>query len=211
MAYQGGGRGGGSSRRGGGAGASSEAATAKQPAWLRADPRFFWNRLALKPLLVASDSAGAAPVPDDFVTQVVSAFVGSCSGLQPCVSPPAAKAEAGRAAKAGAKAGSGPSFTLLVVSRRSCKRQGTRFLRGVDALGNVANFVETEQLVFNSKTGGCASFVQVPSPPLDTPLLWRPFAHPSLSLSLDGWMDGRTDGCMDGSIDQSINRSIDHT
>lgn len=40
----------------------------------------------------------------------------------------------------------GPA-TLLLVSRRSCLRQGRRFMRrGIDAEGNVANFVETEQV-----------------------------------------------------------------
>lgn len=39
------------------------------------------------------------------------------------------------------------AFDLLLVSRRSRLRQGTRFTRrGIDAEGNVANFVETEQV-----------------------------------------------------------------
>jgi hypothetical protein len=43
--------------------------------------------------------------------------------------------------------GKGSPFTLLLVSRRSCLRQGRRFImRGIDKEGNVANFVETEQV-----------------------------------------------------------------
>lgn len=39
------------------------------------------------------------------------------------------------------------AFDMLLVSRRSRLRQGTRFTRrGIDAEGNVANFVETEQV-----------------------------------------------------------------
>ena len=39
-------------------------------------------------------------------------------------------------------------ISMLLISRRSCKRQGQRFLkRGIDKDGNVANFVETEQIV----------------------------------------------------------------
>lgn len=41
-----------------------------------------------------------------------------------------------------------PPFLLLLISRRSRHRPGTRyFRRGIDALGNVANYVETEQIV----------------------------------------------------------------
>ena len=37
--------------------------------------------------------------------------------------------------------------TLLLISRRSCLRQGRRFVkRGIDSDGNTANFVETEQV-----------------------------------------------------------------
>lgn len=48
----------------------------------------------------------------------------------------------------GCEAGQGGgAFDLLLVSRRSRLRQGTRYTRrGIDASGNVANFVETEQV-----------------------------------------------------------------
>jgi hypothetical protein len=40
------------------------------------------------------------------------------------------------------------SFEFAIVSRQSCKRTGTRYnVRGIDKNGNVANFVETEQLI----------------------------------------------------------------
>ncbi len=53
------------------------------------------------------------------------------------------------------------SFTLLLISRRSVFRQGTRYRRrGIDSAGNVANFVETEQVtLFND--GAIASYLQV--------------------------------------------------
>lgn len=41
-------------------------------------------------------------------------------------------------------------FNLTLISRRSRRRAGTRYItRGVDALGDVANFVETEQIVWS--------------------------------------------------------------
>jgi hypothetical protein len=53
----------------------------------------------------------------------------------------------------------------VLISRRSKRRQGARFLvRGVDLLGNVANFVETEQIVSAARASGrtlSASFVQI--------------------------------------------------
>ena len=54
----------------------------------------------------------------------------------------------------------GSKFVLILISRRSNKRAGCRyFRRGIDGDGNVANFVETEQIVeFQSDK---ASFVQV--------------------------------------------------
>jgi len=50
------------------------------------------------------------------------------------------------------------SFDWVIISRRSIYRVGTRyFVRGADLDGNVANYVETEQLVQFNKS--VASFV----------------------------------------------------
>jgi len=54
----------------------------------------------------------------------------------------------------------GRSFRYTLVSRRSCYRAGTRYnIRGIDTDGQVANFVETEQIIEcgNSR----CSYVQV--------------------------------------------------
>ena len=54
----------------------------------------------------------------------------------------------------------GKSFEFSLISRRSCLNAGTRFnVRGSDDEGNVANFVETEQIV--SYIDYYCSFVQV--------------------------------------------------
>lgn len=60
------------------------------------------------------------------------------------------------------------NLTLLLISRRSCFRAGTRYKRrGVDDNGHVANYVETEQcLLFG---GHVLSFVQVRG---SVPVFW---------------------------------------
>ncbi|XP_045505127.1 phosphatidylinositol-3-phosphatase SAC1 isoform X1 [Colias croceus] len=61
------------------------------------------------------------------------------------------------------------SWTL--VSRRSVDRAGTRlFMRGIDSQGNVANFVETEQIV--ERGAEISSFVQTRG---SIPLFWSQF------------------------------------
>lgn len=57
-----------------------------------------------------------------------------------------------------AESGAQAKFTL--ISRRSVRRAGVRYLRrGIDPTGDVANFVETESII--SASGHCLSFVQV--------------------------------------------------
>ncbi|PNF28793.1 Phosphatidylinositide phosphatase SAC1 [Cryptotermes secundus] len=63
----------------------------------------------------------------------------------------------------------GKPFLWTIVSRRCCFRAGTRlFTRGIDVQGNVANFVETEQIVEFS--GDRSSFVQTRG---SIPLFWN--------------------------------------
>ncbi|XP_066901016.1 phosphatidylinositol-3-phosphatase SAC1 isoform X2 [Halyomorpha halys] len=70
----------------------------------------------------------------------------------------------------------GKSFSLILISRRSKERAGTRlFTRGIDSNGNVANFVETEQIV--DTTFERASFVQTRG---SMPFFWK--QYPNLKL-----------------------------
>ncbi|KDR20269.1 phosphatidylinositide phosphatase SAC1 isoform X2 [Zootermopsis nevadensis] len=70
----------------------------------------------------------------------------------------------------------GKPFLWTVVSRRCCFRAGTRlFTRGIDVQGNVANFVETEQIV--EFGGDRSSFVQTRG---SIPLFWNQL--PNLKL-----------------------------
>lgn len=53
-------------------------------------------------------------------------------------------------------------FTLTLISRRSIRRAGLRYLRrGIDDAGNVANSVETEQLVATPNWDRVFSYVQI--------------------------------------------------
>lgn len=65
----------------------------------------------------------------------------------------------------------GKPFLWTIVSRRCCFRAGTRlFARGIDVQGNVANFVETEQIV--EFGGDKSSFVQVSTLNICNELWW---------------------------------------
>ncbi|CAH0478635.1 unnamed protein product [Peronospora belbahrii] len=97
----------------------------------RADDRFFWNKSLC--------SAFIEQKYFEWVTPMTQAYVELTEKLTL----------------------HGKSFRILYISRRSCKRQGMRFtMRGVDDDGNVANFVETEQICMFDD-GRQTSFVQV--------------------------------------------------
>ncbi|KAK9461122.1 SacI homology domain-containing protein [Lipomyces oligophaga] len=58
---------------------------------------------------------------------------------------------------------------LTVISRQGCRRAGTRYnARGVDDEGNVANFVETETIVYTPQW--CFSYTQVRG---SVPIFWE--------------------------------------
>jgi endonuclease/exonuclease/phosphatase family metal-dependent hydrolase len=64
----------------------------------------------------------------------------------------------------------GTTSNMTILSRLSCKRAGTRFnARGIDDDGNVANFVETETVLWNPD-GVTFSYVQVRG---SIPLFWE--------------------------------------
>ncbi|KAF4317462.1 hypothetical protein BBO99_00005341 [Phytophthora kernoviae] len=97
----------------------------------RADDRFFWNKSLCSAFLDQKFF--------EWVTPMVQAHVEVTEQLKV----------------------NDKSFRVLYISRRSCKRQGMRFtMRGVDDDGNVANFVETEQICLFDD-GKQTSFVQI--------------------------------------------------
>ena len=112
---------------------------------LRCDDRFFWNRSACREIV----AAGA----HELVYPMINGFV--------------------RTADVNSSSSNGvtfPALSLVLISRRACTRVGTRFnVRGADADGNVANFVETEQIIVLAN-GAVSSYVQTRG---SIPLLWE--------------------------------------
>ena len=63
----------------------------------------------------------------------------------------------------------GSVVKYVLITRRSWAKGGTRFnARGVDVKGNVANFCETEQLLFMKNQ--CFSHVQIRG---SVPIFWK--------------------------------------
>uniref|UniRef100_A0A6P7H2B5 Phosphatidylinositol-3-phosphatase SAC1 n=1 Tax=Diabrotica virgifera virgifera TaxID=50390 RepID=A0A6P7H2B5_DIAVI len=117
----------------------------KQSLWERADQRFVWNGFLLSPFRNVISKKFCLPLMLGFVS------------INFCVV-------------------NGHSLNWIIVTRRSVFRAGTRlFRRGIDKDGNVANFVETEQIV--EYQGDHASFVQIRG---SIPLFWQ--QNPDLRL-----------------------------
>lgn len=101
------------------------------PAWTRADNRFFWNHDLILDLITNE--------AEEWIVPFMSAYV----ELRPdCTVEDI-------------------TFSMLFISRRSRYRQGYRFIkRGLDDNGHAANFVETEQILL-FKDGRITSYVQI--------------------------------------------------
>ncbi|KAM6893356.1 phosphatidylinositol-3-phosphatase SAC1-B [Xenentodon cancila] len=104
----------------------------------RADQRFVWNGHLLREFM-------SQPELHKFVYPVIHGFISINTS---CIN--------------------GKLFEWSIISRRSCFRAGVRYyVRGIDAEGHAANFVETEQIV--QYNGAKASFVQTRG---SIPLFW---------------------------------------
>ena len=102
-----------------------------EPVWVKADPRFFWNREVVVDLIACNAI--------EWIVPFMSAYIEIQHGCEI----------------------DEEKFTLLFISRRSRYRQGCRFTkRGIDPSGRVANFVETEQILLHSD-GQISSYVQI--------------------------------------------------
>lgn len=99
------------------------------PLWQRADDRFFWNRYVQSDLI---DLHSSNPAVDPYILPAFFGFLSiSASAIKstPC--------------------------TFILLTRRSRHRAGTRyFTRGLDSVGNAANFNETEQIVILGDSAG---------------------------------------------------------
>ena len=124
----------------------SQADTSK-PMWMRTDDRFFYNRF------IQSDFI-------DFRSRGSRAQPGAQPGIDPFILP----CIFGMFEIKSTVFKQTP-FNLVLISRRSRHRGGTRFFtRGIDADGNVANYNETEQVaIFNdSSSSGLGGYAGSP-------------------------------------------------
>ncbi|KAG0665880.1 hypothetical protein C6P46_005974 [Rhodotorula mucilaginosa] len=120
------------------------------PRWRSADRRFWLNENLMSPFVQAG--------LDSYVHILMQGFVDEVSVTLPIASYPALSSESDAPPTPSAV-----TLELTVVSRRSTERPGLRYQRrGINASGQVANFVETEFIVECKREGTphVGSFVQ---------------------------------------------------
>ena len=145
----------------------------KPPTRETVDPLFFWNRHLVSSFLDAGYHGFYIPVMQGFVGQ--RAFiaqhdkkdVGQTTAVESLEKLLQAE---GKPRDANEKQSKDPDsspqpFLLTIISRRSVKRSGLRYLRrGIDDEGNTANGVETEQILSSptwEESSPVRSFVQI--------------------------------------------------
>ncbi|KAI4633162.1 hypothetical protein J4E80_000525 [Alternaria sp. BMP 0032] len=135
------------------------------------DPLFFWNQHIIAPFIDAGQHAFVLPVMQGFVGQrpfTIKTADGQSNSLvvDPSATPDDIQLQSwhekqkedsesnteasGEASDPDASLVDGKDFLLTLISRRSTKRAGLRYLRrGTDDEGCTANSVETEQILSN--------------------------------------------------------------
>ncbi|EPE30404.1 hypothetical protein GLAREA_03371 [Glarea lozoyensis ATCC 20868] len=160
------------------------------PLHQKVDPLYFWNRHIVQPFIDAGQSTFVLPLLQGFVgqrafqmdTDPPQAILGldgtgtkssmEMVDLSPRISEDGNVANADGAAGGILERGRGfrhrdtvKTYSLTLISRRSVKRAGLRYLRrGIDDSGHTANGVETEQLMTELEwkpTSKMYSFVQL--------------------------------------------------
>lgn len=147
------------------------------PLHQQVNPRFFWNQHISQPFVDSGYDALVLPLMQGFVGQRQFVMDGSPpqadddstesvemkSFPDPASAPSSLRSDEDRSSLD--LRPSEKKYLVTVISRRSTKRAGLRYLRrGIDDEGHVANAVETEQLLSESNWGGSKriySFVQI--------------------------------------------------
>lgn len=125
-------------------------APSKTPLHQRFERIFFWNQHLVQPFVSAGQDRFVLPLLQGFVGQRTFSLEQTESGQEAVVSEAADNAieSVGAQATATTTESGKHDFVLTLISRRSVKRAGLRYLRrGIDDEGNVANCVETEQIL----------------------------------------------------------------
>lgn len=122
------------------------------PLYKSVDELFFWNLHLTLPFIDGGHHAFVLPLMQGFVGQRVFSVNNGAENPPDAVSD--AKQEGGsivdvqKQAQTGESTSTRSEFLLTLISRRSIKRPGLRYLRrGVDDEGDTANTVETEQIL----------------------------------------------------------------
>ncbi|KAM4703825.1 phosphatidylinositide phosphatase SAC2 [Rhinophrynus dorsalis] len=115
------------------------------PLWQRVDDRYFWNKHMIQDLIKLKDPQGSfwiLPIIQGFV-QIEELVVNYNESSDDEKSSPETPPQEPTCVD-----DVHPRFVVALISRRSRHRAGMRYKRrGVDKIGHVANYVETEQLI----------------------------------------------------------------
>ena len=143
------------------------------PLYEQVEGTFFWNRNLLSPFLEAGQDSVALPLMQGFVGQrhftvdsnPPQVDATGRHSVEMCNLSPSEATEPDNAFEKAKDSADGraseQSYTVTLISRRSVKRAGLRYLRrGINEDGFVANAVETEQLLYPSV---CSNSSQVQS------------------------------------------------
>jgi len=128
--------------------------------WRNTDDRFFWNKFMLTDLIGYDDPSAfqwILPIMQGYV-QIERCFIDHLEDLNDATDGILEESEeeeedwdivdSGRVKYQTAENLKEDEYDIIVISRRSRYRAGTRYKRrGVDENGDVANYVETEQIV----------------------------------------------------------------
>jgi hypothetical protein len=129
------------------------------PLWKQFEPQFFWNRHLIGPFIDAGQDSLVLPLIQGFVGQRQFSVSQSEAQQKDAVEGTELTDFNDNETHADVIE---HDFTLMLISRRSTKRAGLRYLRrGVDDQGNVANCVESEQMLSSQDLEKTFSLVQV--------------------------------------------------
>ncbi|KAK5163467.1 uncharacterized protein LTR77_010649 [Saxophila tyrrhenica] len=125
------------------------------PLWKRFDGLYFWNRHLIDPFMKTNHDELVLPLMQGFVGQRAFSIAKSedeeehsVAGASQAPEDVVAAQETPSKTELTDEGTQAQEFLLTLISRRSVKRAGLRFMRrGVDDDGYVANTVETEQIL----------------------------------------------------------------
>ncbi|KAF8863684.1 hypothetical protein BDZ45DRAFT_583437 [Acephala macrosclerotiorum] len=157
--------------------ATQQRSNSELPLHKQVDPLFFWNRHLISPFIDASQTSFVLPLMQGFIGQKtfemdsdpppldgIEKASMELEDMSPRQSSSDETGDSNSPRFSGGRKTLKP-FLITLISRRSVKRAGLRYLRrGIDEDGHTANGVETEQILSDpswSATHKIYSFVQI--------------------------------------------------